>query len=441
MRERTFGSVLMTRVVDMIERKRDGGLLDADDIRNLIAAYTRDEVPDYQMSALLMAIYLKGMTPAELAPWTDAMLRSGDVLDLSHIPRIKVDKHSTGGVGDKISLPLAPLVAACGVKVPMVSGRGLGHTGGTLDKLESIPGFSTQQTTERFIELVKDIGLGLIGQTAQIAPADKRIYALRDVTGTVSSIPLISSSIMSKKLAEGIDALVLDVKVGSGAFMTTIEDARILAKTMVGIGEKMGKKVVALLTNMDEPLGQAIGNALEVRESIEVLQNKGPADIRALTLELAHEMLRLGGKDPALAEKALADGSGLKKFAEIIAAQGGDPKVCEDLDRLPKAQFTEPLCAEKSGYIQAVDTKEVGIGALVLGAGREKKEDAIDPGVGLMLKKRVGDKIEAGEPLMIIHHNKTGLDAARKRLLAAYKIGAEKPVQKPLILDRIASEN
>lgn len=425
------------RVVDLIEVKRDRGQMEPDAIRAVIAAYSRDEVPDYQMAALLMAIYLNGMSPAELAPWTDAMLRSGQVLDLGHIAGVKVDKHSTGGVGDKISLPLAPLVAACGVPVPMVSGRGLGHTGGTLDKLESIPGFRTDQTVERFIELVGTLGLGLIGQTAEIAPADKRLYALRDVTGTVASIPLIASSIMSKKLAEGIDALVLDVKVGTGAFMRTLDDARTLAETMVAIGEKMGKKVVALLTDMNQPLGRTVGNALEVRESIDILRGEGPTDTTALTLELARTMLLLGGKDPAEAERALKDGRGLERFRQIIEAQGGDPKVVDDPDRLPTATREVVLEAPRDGYVAAIDTTAVGVAGVCLGAGRAKKEDAIDPAVGLTIEARLGDRVAKGQPLVRVHHADRGVDDALTRLRAAYRVDDAAPTVGPLVIDRI----
>lgn len=425
------------RVVDLIERKRDGGELAPDEIRALIAAYTRDEVPDYQMAALLMAIYLRGLSPAELAAWTDAMLRSGEVLDLNDIPGVKVDKHSTGGVGDKISLPLAPLVAACGARVPMVSGRGLGHTGGTLDKLESIPGFSTRQTVARFRELVAGLGVALIGQTEEIAPADRRLYALRDVTGTVASIPLIASSIMSKKLAEGIDALVLDVKVGSGAFMRTLEDARALARTMVDIGERMGKRVVALLTDMNQPLGRAVGNALEVRESIEVLRGGGPADVRALTLALAEEMLRLAGIDPAEAARALDDGRGLARFRAVVEAQGGDPRAVDDPDRLPAAPFVEPLPAPRDGYVTGIDARAIGLGAMSLGAGRARKEDVIDPAVGVVLAAKVGDAVRAGEPLLHIHHAGKGLDEARRRLAAAWSFGDAPPPSAPLVIDRV----
>ncbi len=425
------------RVVDLIEAKRDRGQMEPDAIRAVIAAYSRDEVPDYQMASLLMAIYLNGMSPAELAPWTDAMLRSGQVLDLGHIAGVKVDKHSTGGVGDKISLPLAPLVAACGVPVPMVSGRGLGHTGGTLDKLESIPGFRTDQTVERFVELVGTLGLGLIGQTAEIAPADKRLYALRDVTGTVASIPLIASSIMSKKLAEGIDALVLDVKVGTGAFMRTLDDARTLAQTMVAIGEEMGKKVVALLTDMNQPLGRTVGNALEVRESIDILRGEGPADTTALTLELARTMLSLGGEDPAEAERALQDGRGLERFRQIIEAQGGDPKVVDDPDRLPTATREIVFEAPRDGYVGAIDTTAVGVAGVCLGAGRAKKEDAIDPAVGLTIEARLGDRVVKGQPLVRVHHADRGVDDALARLRAAYRIDDTAPTVGPLVIDRI----
>jgi len=425
------------RVCDLIERKRDRGRLGGAEIGTLIAAYTRGEVPDYQMSALLMAIYLNGLDDGELTAWTEAMLWSGQVLDLSHIPGAKVDKHSTGGVGDKISLPLAPLVAACGIKVPMVSGRGLGHTGGTLDKLESISGFRTDLSVERFLELVETLGLALIGQTAEIAPADKKLYALRDVTGTVSSIPLIASSIMSKKMAEGIDALVLDVKVGSGAFMRTAAEARVLARTMVAVGEGMGRRVVALLTDMDQPLGRTCGNALEMVEAIEILQGGGPPDVRSLTLTLARTMLELGGVDPAEAERALDDGRALERFRTIVAAQGGDVRQVDDPSLLPKAPQVEAFLAPTSGYITAIDTQAVGLAALVLGAGRQQHADAVDPRVGLVLDRRLGDPVEAGEPILWIHHDGKGLEDARQRLAAAWTIGEAPPAPRPLIIDRI----
>jgi pyrimidine-nucleoside phosphorylase len=319
----------------------------------------------------------------------------------------------------------------------MVSGRGLGHTGGTLDKLESIPGFSTHLPVERFREMVATLGISLIGQTEEIAPADRRLYALRDVTGTVPSIPLIASSIMSKKLAEGIDALVLDVKVGSGAFMRTAAEARRLAETMVAIGNGMGKKVVALLTDMSQPLGRTVGNALEVRESIEVLRGGGPADIRDLTLALAEEMLRLGGVDPSEARRALDDGRGLARFREVVEAQGGDPRAVDDPDLLPRAAHVEPFPAPRDGYLTAVDARAVGIGAMCLGAGRARKEDTIDPGVGLVLAKRVGDRVARGEPLLYVHHNGRGLDEARGWLADAYLVGDEAPAPLPLVLERV----
>ncbi len=431
------------RAVELIAQKRNGHPLDPDDIRALIAGYTRGEVPDYQMSALAMAVYFRGMQPDELSAWTDAMLRSGDVLDLSHIPGAKVDKHSTGGVGDKISLPLAPLVAACGVRVPMISGRGLGHTGGTLDKLESIPGFRTDLPVERFVAQVADddMRLGLIGQTEEIAPADKRLYALRDVTATVESVPLIASSIMSKKLAEGIDGLVLDVKVGSGAFMKTEADARLLAETMVGIGNRMGCKTVALLTDMSEPLGRMVGNALEVRESIDILRGGGPADVRALTLRLAVEMLVLGGVSRSDAEartvEVLDSGAALKRFRAIVEAQGGDPAAIDDPSRLAQAPHVEAFVAKKAGYVTAIDTARVGLAAGCLGAGRARTDDVIDPAVGLEICVRLGDRVDAGQPLARIHHRSRGLDDCRAHLSAAWTTGEAPPAERPLIIDRV----
>jgi len=427
----------------LIARKRNGHALDPADIRALIAGYARGEVPDYQMSAMAMAIYFQGLDPTELEAWTDAMLRSGDVLDLSHIPGSKVDKHSTGGVGDKISLPLAPLVAACGMRVPMISGRGLGHTGGTLDKLESIPGFRTDLSVERFVSLVADdaMRLGLIGQTDEIAPADKRLYGLRDVTGTVESIPLIASSIMSKKLAEGIDGLVLDVKVGSGAFMKTEADARRLAQTMVRIGNGMGCKTVALLTDMSEPLGRMVGNALEVRESIDILRGGGPADVRALTLRLATEMLMLGGLARLAAEDlamtTLDTGAALKRFRAVVEAQGGDPAAVDDPSLLPCAPHVQPFVAPRAGYVTAIDAARVGTAAMCLGAGRARTDDIIDPGVGLEVRAKLGEKVEAGQPLAMIHHRDRGLDDCRAHLGAAWTLGPAPPAERPLVIDRI----
>ncbi len=425
------------RAVELIARKRDGAVLRPDEIRFLVDAYTQGTLPDYQMSAFLMAVFFRGMTPAELAPLTSAMLHSGDVLDFSDLPGRKVDKHSTGGVGDKISLPLAPIVAACGVRVPMISGRGLGHTGGTLDKLECIPGFSTQLSPSKFRELVATLGCGLIGQTAEIAPADKRLYALRDVTATVESIPLIASSIMSKKLAEGIDALVLDVKVGSGAFMRDAETARLLAQTMAGIGAEMGKEVVAYLTDMNQPLGIAVGNALELRESIDVLRGGGPADVRELTLILAREMLRLGQADPAEAERALDDGRALQRFREIVEAQGGDVRVIDDPDLLPRARHIEPFFSTRSGFLQAMDTRAIGVASIHLGAGRHTKEDSINPAVGFMMGVRLGDWVNDGDPLLFVHHDGVGLEAARAELSSAFTIGDVRVAPPPLIIERL----
>ncbi|MCA9539082.1 MAG: thymidine phosphorylase [Myxococcales bacterium] len=428
------------RAAELIARKRDGQALDPEDIRALIAGYARGDVPDYQMSALAMAVYFRGLEPAELSAWTDAMLRSGDVLDLGHLDGAKVDKHSTGGVGDKISLPLAPLVAACGLRVPMVSGRGLGHTGGTLDKLESIPGFRTDLPVERFVAQVADdaLRLGLIGQTEEIAPADKRLYALRDVTATVESIPLIASSIMSKKLAEGIDGLVLDVKVGTGAFMKRLDEARTLARTMVGIGAEVGCKVVALLTDMNQPLGHMVGNALEVRESLDVLRGGGPEDVRTLTLGLAEEMLALGGLDPAQAKAALDDGRAFAVFEQVVAAQGGDVRALHDPDRLPHAPSVEAFAAPRAGFVTAIETEHVGLAAMCLGAGRARKEDAVDPAVGLEVLAKTGDRVEAGQPLARIHHTGRGLDDARAHLKAAWTIADAPPVPRPLIIERIS---
>lgn len=431
------------RAAELIARKRNGDALDPDDIRALIAGYARGEVPDYQMSALAMAVYFRGLEPAELSAWTDAMLRSGDVLDLSHLSGAKVDKHSTGGVGDKISLPLAPLVAACGLRVPMVSGRGLGHTGGTLDKLESIPGFRTDLSVERFVAQVADdtLRLGLAGQTEEIAPADKRLYALRDVTATVESIPLIASSIMSKKLAEGIDGLVLDVKVGSGAFMKTEADARRLAETMVEIGRRAGCATVALLTDMSRPLGRMVGNALEVRESIDILRGEGPADVRALTLRLAAEMLMLGGlaRDVAedLARTTLDGGAALKRFARVIEAQGGDPAVLDDPDRLAKAPHVVDFVAPRAGHVGGMHTARVGLAAMCLGAGRARTDDVIDPAVGLEICATVGDRVEKGQPLARIHHAGRGLDDCRAHLAAAWMIADAPVAPRPLVIDRV----
>jgi pyrimidine-nucleoside phosphorylase len=419
--------------VQLIRKKRDGGALDEAEIRAFVAGVTDGSIPDYQAAAMMMAIYFRGLGDAELAVWADAMTRSGDILDLSRIARPKVDKHSTGGVGDKISIPLAPAVAACGVAVPMVSGRGLGHTGGTLDKLESIPGFRVDLPVEKFAELVDTLGVCLIGQTARIAPADKKLYALRDVTATVESLPMIASSIMSKKLAEGIDGLVLDCKVGRGAFMKTIERARELCGLMRAIGTRAGKRVTCVLTDMEAPIGRTIGNALEIRESIEVLRGGGPVDTRELTHVLGAEMLVLAGAAPdqaagrARIEKVLADGSALEVFAKVVAAQGGDPRVCENPGSvLPRAKSRDELSLPP-GRIASIDSEALGIAALVLGAGRRTKEDAIDPAAGLVVDAYPGELVEAGAPPQIVlHHNLQAGDAriaqAREMIERAFVI-------------------
>jgi len=434
------------RAYELIHRKRDGGRLDDAEIEALVAGYVRGEIPDYQLAAFCMAVFFRGMDDAEVRALTGAMLRSGDVLDLSAIPGVKVDKHSTGGVGDKVSLPLAPLAAACGVKVPMVSGRGLGHTGGTLDKLEAIPGFRVDLPVERFVELVRDHGLGLIGQTARLAPADRKLYALRDVTATVESIPLIASSIMSKKLAEGIDALVLDVKVGRGAFMKTRAEARRLAEALTAIGRGMGKRVTALLTAMDQPLGLAVGNALEVVESIELLRGGGPADLRELTVALTAEMVLLARLAPDLpaarraVEAAIADGRGLAKLREITEAQGGDPACIDDPGRLPRAARVLPVPSPATGLVEAIDAEAVGLAAMALGAGRARVEDRVDPAVGIVLRRKVGDRVEAGEPLCLVHRNDGGEPQERvaARIAAAYRIGPGPAAAGPLVLERMA---
>ncbi len=432
------------RPYEVIKAKRDGQVLSPEDIRAFIDGFTRGTVADYQMSALCMAVFFKGLNPAELGAWARAMLESGEVLNLEDTPGRKVDKHSTGGVGDKVSLSLAPLAAACGVPVPMISGRGLGHTGGTLDKLESIPGFRVDLSVADYRRLVREVGACLIGQTATLAPADKKLYALRDVTATVDCIPLIASSIMSKKMAEGIDALVLDVKVGSGAFMKTQADARTLAQTMITIGREMGKQVIALLTEMDQPLGRTIGNSLEVIEAVQMLRNEAPADYTEVTLALTAEMLVLGAvaKTPGEAREQLrrviADGSAEKKLCEIVRAQGGDPAAITDLSRLPTAKQTTQVTAAQSGYVTAINSEAMGLAAMSLGAGREKTTDLIDPAVGFVLEKKVGDPVVKGEPLVTIHFNaEAKLEDVKRRVSAAYSVGATAPAARPLIIERL----
>jgi pyrimidine-nucleoside phosphorylase len=434
----------VVRPYELIKAKRDGRTLDPDDIREFIAAFTRGDVPAYQMSAMCMAVFFKGLSPVELGAWTDAMLRSGEVLDLSETPGIKVDKHSTGGVGDKVSLSLAPLAAACGVPVPMISGRGLGHTGGTLDKLESIPGFKVDLTVADYRRLVRDVGCCLIGQTATLAPADKQLYALRDVTATVDCLPLIASSIMSKKLAEGIDALVLDVKTGSGAFMKTLEGSRALARTMIDIGTQMKRKVTALITDMDQPLGRTVGNALEVIEAVDMLRGQAPEDYTEVTLALTAEMLVLGGKAATEGEararlkRAVEDGSALRKLKEIVQAQGGDPRAIDDYGRLPQARATADVAAPEDGFVTGIDTEAVGLAAVALGAGRQRVDSVIDPAVGFTLLRKVGDPVKAGEPVVRVHYNHVGpLKDVQARLLQAYRFGKQAPAPRPLIVERL----
>ncbi|HEX8910557.1 MAG TPA: thymidine phosphorylase [Anaeromyxobacteraceae bacterium] len=433
--------------VELIKAKRDGRALAPEQLRALVDGYVSGAVPDYQMAAFCMAVFFRGMSDLETSALTHAMLRSGEVLDLSDLPGVKVDKHSTGGVGDKVSLALAPIAAACGVVVPMISGRGLGHTGGTLDKLEAIPGFQVRLPVERFREVLASTGACLIGQTDQLAPADRRLYALRDVTATVESIPLIASSIMSKKLAEGIDALVLDVKVGSGAFMKRLEDAEALARALIAIGRGMGKRVVALLTGMDEPLGRAVGNALEVKEAVELLHDEGPRDLREVTFALCAEMVLLAGRaadlDDAQAQvrAVVGDGRAFLKLCQIVEAQGGDPDALADLALLPAAEGTLEVAAGAAGTVQAIDAEAIGLAAVALGAGRARAEDAVDHGVGLLIHKKVGDRVEAGEPLATVHFGRRGAEppaAVAERVRRAYQIGERALPPEPLVLERIA---
>jgi pyrimidine-nucleoside phosphorylase len=429
---------------ELIKSKRDGHALPPEEIRAFILAYSRGQVPDYQMAALLMAVFFRGLDEHELGAWTRAMLDSGEVLDLSDIPGVKVDKHSTGGVGDKVSLSLAPLAAACGVPVPMISGRGLGHTGGTLDKLESIPGFRVDLGVADCRRLLRDVGACLIGQTAALAPADKKLYALRDVTGTVDCLPLIASSIMSKKLAAGIDALVLDVKTGSGAFMKEIAQSRQLARTMIRIGHEMGCKVVALITDMDQPLGRAVGNSLEVIEAVEMLRGRAPEDYTEVTLALTAEMLVLGeragdlGEARAQIQRAIEGGAGVAKLEEIVRAQGGDVGAIRDFSHLPRAREVGEVVARESGFVTSIDCEAVGLAAVALGAGRERVDSAISPGVGFILEKKVGDPVRSGEVLVRVHYDDPRrFEEACRRLPAAWRIGPEKAPPRPLIHERL----
>lgn len=439
----------------IIEKKRDGAELDTREIRDFIAGYTDGSIPDYQMSALAMAIYFNGMNARETADLTAAMMESGKVIDPNRIPGTKVDKHSTGGIGDKISIPLAPLAASCGATVPMISGRGLGITGGTLDKLESIPGYRVGLNESEFFRTLETCGCSMIGQTAEIAPADKKLYALRDVTATVPSIPLIVSSIMSKKLAEGIDALVLDVKCGSGAFMKNIADARLLAQGLVDTGTAMGKKVTALITDMNQPLGRTVGNALEIRESLDILNGQGPEDSQGLTIELASRMLAVAGigapgsvakvhdlgggvSDPALhamVESKLRGGSALSTFREMVACHGGNLDA-----RLPATEKQIPLPSSKSGYVAKADADAIGRASLLLGAGRAKTTDTIDPAVGISDLKKIGEPVEEGEPLCIIHSNGHEDEMQLSQLLeSAFEVSPDPVEPPPLVLEVIHS--
>ena len=429
---------------DLIVKKKRGGELSRDEIAWMIRSYTDGAIPDYQMSAMMMAICFVGMTDEETKNLTLAMAHSGDVLDLSAIRGIKVDKHSTGGVGDKTSLVLAPLVASLGVPVAKMSGRGLGHTGGTIDKLESFCGFTTSLTEEQFIRNVNEIHIAIAGQTANLAPADKKLYALRDVTGTVDQMSLIASSIMSKKLASGADGIVLDVKTGDGAFMKSLHDARALAKEMVNIGKLAGKDVSAVISDMDQPLGYAVGNALEVREAIDTLRGHGPEDLKELVLTLGSLMVVKAGaaEDMEQAGKMLEDslnsGKAFQVFQAFIQAQGGDPEQAEYPELLPVAEYQAEVSVPESGYVCNIHTEEIGRICLLLGGGRETKESQIDLSVGLMLHKKKGDPVQAGESLALIHANDMQkLQEAERRLLAAYELGTEKPAPEPLIKDII----
>jgi len=428
------------RAIDVIRRKRDGLELSRHEIEAFLNAYTQGDIPDYQVSAWLMAVVLRGMTRPETAALTDAMLRSGEVLDFSSIAARKVDKHSTGGVGDKTSLVLAPLAAAAGVAVPMISGRGLGHTGGTLDKLEAIPGFNVNLPVAEFRRVLDACGCAMIGQTAEIAPADGKLYALRDVTGTVESPYLICASIMSKKLAEGIDALVLDVKTGSGAFMKNEKDAAFLAELMVETGERMGKQVVALITDMDQPLGNMIGNALEVVEVIEVLRGAGPQDLRELCLELAGWMLHLGGVAKTVSDgkrqstRLISSGAALDKFRRMVELQGGDLGTIDDSKKLPQARHSMPVTSASAGRVMAMQCEQIGAACVILGGGRERKEDSVDPSVGVVLHKKVGDRVDAGELLATIYYNdESRAQRARRLIEQSCEIGVALAPKRPLV--------
>ena len=434
------------RMYDILAKKRDGGILTDEEIQFFIDGYVSGAIPDYQASALLMAIFLKGMTPHETAALTRSMAQSGDLVDLSSIDGIKVDKHSTGGVGDKTTLIVAPVVASLGVRVAKMSGRGLGHTGGTVDKLESIPGFRTTLDREAFFDVVRRVGVSVIGQSGNLAPADKKLYALRDVTATVNSIPLIASSIMSKKIAAGSDRILLDVKTGSGAFMKTLEDSIALAKEMVSIGEHVGRRTVALITDMDRPLGCAIGNALEVCEACETLQGRGPADLTEVCIELAANMLWLAEKGElaqcrSLAKQQIANGEAFAKLKEMVQAQGGDTSVLDDPSRFDRSNVCYEVLAQREGFLYAMDTEKCGIASVELGAGREKKEDPIDYSAGIVLRKKVGDFVRKGEVLASFYSSEESkCRTAEQTFTQALRIQDARPEQTALIHTRVTAQ-
>lgn len=427
------------RIYDIISHKRDGLELTDEEIAFFVKGYTKGDIKDYQASALLMAIYLNGMTDRETATLTLEMAHSGDMLDLSGIEGVKADKHSTGGVGDKTTLIVAPIVASLGIKVPKMSGRGLGHTGGTVDKLESIKGFNVSPDTESFINQVKKIGISVVGQTGDLAPADKKIYALRDATATVGSIPLIASSIMSKKLAAGADCIVLDVKCGSGAFMKTPEDAELLAEKMVDIGKRAGRKTAAVITDMDTPLGNYIGNTLEIEEAVEVLKGKGSEDLKEVCLVLSSNIISLAKEIPlkearALAEKALSDGSAYEKFRDFISCQGGDVNLIDNTDLLPKAAVCREVKAIKDGYIGSMNAEQIGSAGVILGAGRITKEDSIDYSAGIVLRKKTGDKVSVGDTIaLLLTNDESRVKSAQELFLSATEIKDKFPESKPLV--------
>ncbi len=432
----------MIRPAELIERKRDGGELSADELRDLVLGYTRGKIPEYQMSAFLMAVYFRGMSGAETFALTDAMIASGETIELgAAIGRRCVDKHSTGGVGDKTSIAVGPIVAACGVPFGKMSGRGLGHTGGTIDKLEAVPGYRVELTTDEFVEQVRSVGMAIIGQTANLVPADKQLYALRDVTATVDNVSLIAASIMSKKLAGGADAIVLDVKVGDGAFMKTIDDARTLAETMIELGDRAGRKVVCMLTDMDQPLGQAVGNALEIREAVATVKGEGPPDFSELVLASAAHLLSLSdlGLDELtarrVAEEAVADGSALSAYERWIEAQGGDP----GLDSLPRAPVVREVTAPADGVVRRLGAIAIGHAALHLGAGRRTKEDPIDTSVGIVCRKKRGDEVVLGDVLAEVHAaDDASAEEAAGEVTAAYELADEPSRDRPIVLDTIA---